>query len=326
MNFYATRGFLDAAAEVYFKDRTTAIEDVRIGEDVLRLLVVDGKKPITRLLFLDYHQPLAAHEVSDRVRPGRYAQLVSRGVIAAEDWDPSRSPQMVLAPLVDWSGFASFSEYYERLLTQYHGLVRDRERRARALISRHGDLVFTKDDVRADVLEAAAHWKGTQLRELGFPDYFEDPQTLQFFQALRERDLLVCSTLRAGGQLVSLWIGFEHDASWSGWVFAYDPAFRKYSVGHQLLIQMLRESHRLGHREFDFSAHAQDYKMFYATHGRVIGAIGKPTLKRATELYARKLLRDHRPDLFAKALRAKWALQSILRGRSGSSAMLENGH
>ena len=326
MNFYASRGFLDAAAEVYFKDRATAVEDVRIGEDVLRLLVVDGKKPVTRLLFLDYHQPLAAHEVSDRVRPGRYAQLVSRRVIAAQEWAPSRFPQMVLAPFVDWSRYSCFSEYYEQLLAQYHGLVRDRERRARALIARHGDIVFTKNDLSPDVLEAAQRWKGTQLRELGFPDYFENPQTMQFFEALRERQLLVCSSLRAGGQLVSLWIGFEHDAAWSGWVFAYDPGFRKYSVGHQLLIRMLEESVRLGHREFDFSAHAQDYKMFYATHGRLVGAIGKPTLKRATELFARNLLQEHRPELFAKALRAKWALQSALRRRPEPPAALEHGY
>ncbi|GAA0551277.1 CelD/BcsL family acetyltransferase involved in cellulose biosynthesis [Rhizomicrobium palustre] len=315
MNFYATPAFLDAAAAVYFKDRSAAIEDVRIGEDVLRLLVVDGKTIVTRLLFLDYHQPLAPHEIRKPVRAGRYAQSVSRGVMEAEDWKPELFADQELAPYVDLTRFDSFAAYYEHLLSLHHGLVRDRERRARALIAKHGALSFTYDDTRPDVITKAAQWKGDQLREFGFPDIFENPQTLEFFAELRKRERLVCSSLRAGERLVSAWIGFVQEASWSGWVFAYDPSLRKYSVGHQLLIRMIEESFRRQHREFDFSAVAQDYKMFYATHGRLIGAIGKPTLKRATELYARKILRQHRPELFAAMLRAKSAVQAALRRR-----------
>jgi hypothetical protein len=320
MNFYASQGFLDAVASVYFKGRSTTIENVRIGGDVLRLLVVDGKVIVTRLLFLDVHQPLAPSEINGPVRKGRFAQCVSRDVIAVDAWDAARYYGMELAPFVDWSEFASFGDFQKQLLTRNHGLIRDYERRRRSLALKHGDLDFTMNDQCADVLTSARQWKGQQLRKIGVPDYFEDPNTMVFLETLRERGVLLSSTLRAGGQLVSLWIGFVHEGSWSGWIFAYNPAFKKFSPGHQLLIRMLEESYRLGHREFDFSGCAQDYKLLYATHGRLIGDIGTPSPMRAVVLLVRDLLRKYTPRLFAMALRAKWFLEMAGRRRSSASA------
>jgi CelD/BcsL family acetyltransferase involved in cellulose biosynthesis len=104
------------------------------------------------------------------------------------------------------------------------------------------------DDQCDDVFALARQWKGQQLREMGFPDFFDAPQTLEFLEALRERGLLVSSTLRASGRLVSLWIGYVHEGSWSGWIFAYDPALKKFSPGHQLLIRMFEETFRAARR------------------------------------------------------------------------------
>lgn len=313
MNFYASQEFLEAAAAVYFKNRETAIENVRIGEDVLRLLVVDGRKIISRLMFLDFHKPLAPHEIQGKVRKGHYAPWVSRAVIAAQDWNEQTFQGRNLAPFVDWAQFESFDAYYEQLLARHHGLVRDRERRGRALAKQHGAVSFTRNDHRDDVLPLACAWKGQQLQEMGYPDIFDDPKTMEFFTTLRERGLLVSSTLRAGGRLASAWLGFIHDGIWSGWIFAYDPALKKHSAGHQLLMRMLEESARLGHKELDFSIGAADYKMFYASHGRVLANIGKPPVGRAAELFARKVLIENSPALFTAALRVKSFIANGLR-------------
>jgi len=286
MNFYASREFLDAAAAVHFAGRTTSIENVRIGDDVLRLLVVDGR-PITKLLFLDIHQPLAPAEIDGPVRQGRYARAVVRGVIEAAAWQPSAFAHFDLAPFVDWSGFTSFESYREWLLSRHRGLVRDRERRWRGLGKTHGAVVFTANDPADDVLDAARRWKSPQLRLAGHADCFDLPQTMPFLETLRNQGHLVCSTLRAGGTLVSLWLGFIHEGNWSGWIFAYDPAFHRYSVGHCLVMGMLEESFARGHREFDFSEGAEDYKLMYATHGRLLGEIGRPPLTRSAVVLAK---------------------------------------
>lgn len=289
MNFYASRDFLEAAAAVHFAGRSAAIENVRIGNEILRLLVVDGKTIVTELPFLDFHQPISAGEVDGPVRSGRYARSVARAVIAAEAFNPDDFPLNGLAPYVDWSGFETFEAYRAWLLQRHKGMVRDRERRWRSLAAKHGEIVFTANDAGDDVLPAARAWKSRQLAETGHPNWIERPENLAFLEALRARGRLVSSTLRVGGRLASVWIGFMHEGVWSGWVFAFDPALHKFSVGHCLVTRMLEESFRLGHHAFDFSEGAEAYKFIYATHARVLGDVGRPPLPRALVVAAKRV-------------------------------------
>jgi CelD/BcsL family acetyltransferase involved in cellulose biosynthesis len=235
------------------------------------------------------------------LRQGRHAEAVSRHVIERSEWHPARFPTCELAPFVDWSNFPDYDDYQNFLLKHHKSLIRDRERRGRSLAAAHGELLFTMNDEQPDVLECARRWKSQQLRESGLADYFAVPQTMEFLDELRSRGRLVCSTLRASGRLLSLWIGFVHDRSWSGWIFCYDPEFRKYSVGHQLLSAMLQESHHLRHREFDFSIGSEPYKMIYATHGRVLASIGQPPLGQRLVAFAKDGARTKTPRLFEAA-------------------------
>jgi GNAT superfamily N-acetyltransferase len=307
MNFYASPDYLDAVAAVYFRGRRTRIEDVRIGSDVLRLLVVDDRRIVTSHQFLDFHEPLPDSEIRTISREGRYAASVVRGIVERVEWNSGALRGFELAPYVDWSQFPDYADYKAYLLNHHKSLVRDRERRGRSLAAAHGELVFTMDDHRDDVFESAKCWKGRQLRESGLADYFSSPETIEFLKALRDKGVLVSSTLRASGRLLSVWIGFVHEGSWSGWIFCYDPDFRKYSVGHQLLNCMLEQSHRLGHREFDFSIGSEDYKMIYATHGRLLGSIGQRPVRQRFIAFAKDELRERSPRLFeaARALKKK---------------------
>jgi len=322
MNFYASREFLDAAAEVYFKGRQTAIEDVGIGPEVLRLLIVDGA-PVTKLLFLDVHQPLQSHEIRKPARQARFARHVARGVITSDE-SSDAAPSHQLAPFVDWSAFTTFDAYKHWLLSRHKGLVKDRERRGRSMAANHGALTFTIDDQADDVLPLAQLWKQEQLIATGHFDYFAAPHAQEFFAALRARGALVTSTLRTGGRLAAIWIGFIHDRVWSGWVFTYDPAFKKYSAGHQLLSFMLEESFARGHREFDFSEGGEDYKMIYATHARLLGDLGHPPLLRSLTAFAKDTLHRLNPKWLRAARNFVHRLRSIgtkplpQPGRAGS--------
>lgn len=304
MNFYASRDFLETAASAFFPHRDTAIADVAIGGEVLRLLLVDGR-PQTRMLFLDMHQSLTAEEIETPVIKGRYARQVVRGLAPCDGIFPPG--EAIPAPFVDWSGFADFATYHSLLLSRQKRRVRDLERRGRGLAAQYGELTFTFDDTAPDVLAGAKAWKSRQLQETGHHDFFADPHTLAFFEILRDRGRLVASTLRSGGRLASLWLGFIHEGSWSGWIFAYEPAFGKYSPGHLLLIRMLEESFRRGHREFDFSEGGEEYKLLYATHARLLGDLGRPPVLRAMKLAAKHGLKQLSPRLFS-------ALKDLRRG------------
>ena len=277
MNFFASSAYLAVFADVYFDGRQTRVADIRIGEEVLRLLVVDEREVAGDVPFLDYHLPLRPGEFGQVERRRAYLPRVARGIVSSQQRQPIPSG-FIESPYVDWSLFASYGEYLARRKADHRSAVREHERLKRRLAERYGDPEFTVNDKRGDVLKLAMEWKSERFRETGESDLFADARNIRFFELLRERGLLVATTLRASGRLLSVWLGFIHDGVWSGWIFAYDPApeLRQYSLGHQLLQSMLAHSFASGHREFDFSVGGQDYKWKYATHARLVGPLGTP--------------------------------------------------
>ena len=119
---------------------------------------------------------------------------------------------------------------------------------------------------------------------------------------LYARGLLRASTLRAGGQLLAVWLGAVYQQRWSGWVFAFNPkpAFNRFSLGRQLLYPMLQESHRAGHAEFDFSIGMEFYKLNFATHVRPMGLAGHPPVSERATTAVKQLLRTS-PWCYEKA-------------------------
>jgi CelD/BcsL family acetyltransferase involved in cellulose biosynthesis len=61
---------------------------------------------------------------------------------------------------------------------------------------------------------------------------------------------------------------------------------------------MLEQSHKLKHREFDFSVGAEDYKMMYATHVRILGPVGRPALGQRMRSWAKEEVKRQVPNLF----------------------------
>lgn len=320
MNFYASLEFLGVVADTYFEGKPTTIENVRVGSEVLRLLVVDGKTPITGSQFLDYHAPLRENEIGTIDREVPYAERVARGVVEQVHWEGGTYSDFTPAPYLDWSMFPSFEEYRTFIRARRKGKVQKLERLRRQLVENVGELVFCSNDQQDDVIDLAIRWKSSQLRDSGVPDYFANPQNVEFFHRLRASSLLKSSTLRsADGRLLSIWLGFEYDNIWSGWIFTYDrdPEIGHYSPGHQLVLSMLEESKRKQNREFDFSIGSNDYKWVYATHVRLLDALGRPPVQQRiltlTKREAKKLL-SYSPTLHHVGRTVRRALRNY--GRS----------
>ncbi len=172
-------------------------------------------------------------------------------------------------------------------------------------------MAFTENDENGDVFEFARRWKSRQLLETGHKDLFASPKNIAFFDRLRERKLLTSSTVRVAGRLAAVWLGFIYEGGWSGWIFTYDPEFRKYSVGHQLINFMMERSHQLKHREFDFSIGAEDYKFLYATHVRVVGTAGRLPMRLRILAGAKKELKERSPGLWKVARSVKRELNKF---------------
>lgn len=269
-NFFSSDAYLGAVASVYFPGREARAEKFTVGDDNFRLLVIDGRA-ITKCPFLDYHTPApGAHR-----RTGLYLGSVAKDSVAVTGPAPTvfdGSP----APYINWTRVASWEAYQELLKTRAKGLMADAARRRRQLERDLGQLTFTVHDDSDEAIEKGFAWKRDQFAN----NHIFDEKGLQFFYELRRRGVLVASTLRANGRLLAVWLGYIHEAAWSGWIFSHDPgeALKKYSTGRQLLHSMLEESYRRKHWQFDFSIGGEPYKWMYATHYRVCGPIGPPPL------------------------------------------------
>lgn len=290
-SFYTSPAYLALVRDVYFAGHETQVKDVRVQGKVFRLLVVDGDALATEIPFLDYHEPLLPEEAVEPETRRGFLRWVSSGVVSKKGWKATEHPGAEPAPYVDFTGFPTFAGYLEHVKSREGGsVIKEQERRRRRLAEDVGPLEFQVDDRGDDVFPLAQKWKSQQLRDTGATDWFSVPKNVEFLRLARERGVMKSSTLRAGGRLLSVWMGFQHDGLWSGWVFAFDhdPALKKYSVGQQLLRSMLEESHGLGHRQFDFSIGDEDYKWMYATHARILGPVGVAPLRERTVKLAKQ--------------------------------------
>jgi hypothetical protein len=294
MNFYASSEYLQVVADVYFHGQSTRIGCVAIGNEILRVLIVDEREVVTEVPFLDYHIPLNAGEAHHVERKRAFAPWVAQAAVTREDWPATERDGLEPAPYVDWSGFESYDRYLAALRSEHKDRLSEHGRLRRRLAERHGILAFCFNDERKDVLDLAVQWKRQQFAETGADDVFVDPRNLRFFEILRDRGLLVASTLRASGRLLAVSLGFVHDGVWSGWILAYDhdPDLRHYSLGNQLLQSMLPHGFASGHREFDFSIGGHSYKWLYATHARVLGPLGRPSRKPRPPVSVRAITRS----------------------------------
>jgi hypothetical protein len=277
INLYSEPAFLGVVADVYHAGRPCRVRDYVVGDEVFRLLEVDGVGALTSQRFIDMHESLGRlHAPGHRLGSLPRLEGVALPAVRLDefserpDWRDASG-----APTTLWEGFATWADYLA-LLQSRQGVGEDR-RRARRLAERVGPLEFRVDDSDTDVLSTAFEWKSRRDLSLGRADMLADGTHRRFFHELRARGLLRASTLRGGdGQLLALWLGAVHGARWSGWIFGFnpDPALSRFSLGQQLLYPMLEHSYQSGHSEFDFSIGLEPYKLKFATHVRPLAMAG----------------------------------------------------
>ena len=278
MNFYASQPFLDTVARVYFPHQRSRIQDFEVEGKVYRLLVVGSGRVITRWSFLDYCEPIQPDNVHEPVRRKLFIPNAVHGIVSMQDW-ASRSDEYgayMPAPFVDFAEYPNYKDYLSFLMKRSKDRFKKNYRLRERLAEDFGQLQFCANDDEPDVLEKSLEWKSAQLRDTGLPDLFRKPENRQFYYELKRRGVLLSSTLRANGRLLSSWLGYIHEGYWSGWIFTYDhdPALKKYSLGWQLMDSLLQDCHEKQLKGFDFSVGHSDYKMTYGTHVRLLGSVG----------------------------------------------------
>lgn len=313
MNIFTTDAFLETAGASFFPDRKRRIEVCRLSGQRLRLLVLDGTEVVGRMPFYDFPQPLddvqgpVDREIFHLPRTVlRTVELHGEPQGKIEGTQPS--------PYIDWKKHDTWAGFQAMWKANPLPKSYDGARQRRRLEREVGPIRFELDDTRPEVFDACVQWKSSQYVASGFPDMFANPRNITFFRRLRERGVLMVSSLCAGDSLLAVHFGSWHDQRFGWWIPTYDPKFSRFSPGRVMLDELMKASFDRGDREFDFLIGDESYKFLYATHNRVIGAVGNPPLKEVIFSKAKatvKALLSTSPKALelARSLQRKWVTE-----------------
>lgn len=294
MNIFSTDLFLETLGETFFPERRRSIELFRVGGQTLRLLVLDGHEVVRAAPFYDFPQALEDGPHSGAKPLGYFPRAVLRTRPAAPNEPLAEGEQA--SPYLDWSYYPTV-EGFDVWLASNHGKTGDPRIKHRKLEKALGPLTFHYDDPRPEVFNLCIQWKAAQYVASGYENLFAREACVQLFRRLRERGVLVISSLQAGDRIVAAHLGTLHAGRQTYWLPSYDVELARFSPGRLLLEDMLRESLSRKHVEFDFLIGNEGYKYLYATHERIIGPVGTPALmERATieaRRFAKKTLAKH---------------------------------
>ncbi len=329
MDFFASDIFLTALARDYHRASTYAFKTYALEGQQVRLVEIDGGRPVTDGPFYDYVKPLPA-EVPAQDPAGSpsqgtvsYLPRLVTSVIALQDRDPESSLPLFAqepAPLIVWERFSTWEDYLALLSGRSRNLLAAQRKKLRRMTDAFGDPVFTFDDRDPAALDSCIGWKIGQYE--GGHETLEDPRALLMLKALYRDGHLVVSTLRLEGRCVAVHAGFVWEDDYLDVLSAYDPAVAVYGVGRELRMRLLEHSYRLGHRSFDLLLGTESYKWYYATHLQLVESYGTPPLARRVRDTAQRAVKQRlmalSPQLFYRAKKLVIAGRRQVRGRAGS--------
>lgn len=301
MGFFSDEAFLESAVAAFHPGERARIACADVDGTTIRTAILGRGRALVDCPFLDYFEPLDAR--AEESAP--FVPRAARGVVDVDAWRPDAAAPHV-APVVDWSRFASFDDYAAYARARFGASFSFAERKRRKLERDLGRVDFVADDRDPAALELAFRWKSAQYARTDLVDAFASTRTRALFEGLRRSGALRVATLRAGGRVAAVHLGAVHDGRFLYWVPAHPEGLAACSPGTVLLCDLLRWSRAQGHRWFDFLLGDESYKLTFATHAVRVGPVGKaPLLARAWPPLRALLVRPIRaaPPLYA-ALRS----------------------
>ncbi|MFK7918040.1 MAG: GNAT family N-acetyltransferase [Ilumatobacter sp.] len=306
MHFFSTPTFLAAAQAADPELAGARPTDVRVrGHGRYRVLGTTKGRLFPSLPFVDYLVALDDSDPSvestadvrhldnvvlDELTVDEFARHQRNDGLEATDpiLTDGQGGRRTVSPYVEWHSFSSFEEYITRARSSSKRAFRETRRKV-SLVERELGIqpTFTYDDPDPGRFEQCLRWKAQQYLTTGNSDLIAaGAGTLM--RELRDADQLVISTLCAGDRLLAAHIGFVDNNVFHYWLPAYDDTAAKAAPGVRLLELMLAASFERNHAAFDFLEGQEAYKFSYATHVRVVGTIGTPSLALATVRRSRR--------------------------------------
>jgi hypothetical protein len=294
MNVFSEDDFLNAFIKTYFPEQEVTIELFELEGKVWRLPSSTSGEPINKLFELvDFFEPLDTNSIGTQFSGKKvdYLPRVSQKIVSHSEWvKQDFNPNFYVAPTIFWSFFGSWKDFTNYVQQRQPKLFSDSYRRQRKLERELGPIQFTSNDRRPEVLEIFFHWKQEQLQRQNLPDRFTNSERISFFKELSDKGLLLTSSLSTEKHLLATCVGLLHRERFYFWNTAYNPTFSQYSPGRLLLHFLLEQSFKLQQKEFNLLWGDQDYKLYYATHIRLIEDIGRRPFSRRLRHFLKGIL------------------------------------
>ncbi len=287
MNIYSSIPFIEAFGKAFFSGISLQPGDFLLQNQTWRLPTLPNGKPITTSGFIDFFEPVPSFHGQTTKRTVPQIARVSHDLVTTQEWfNRNLYLPYEASPLIDWTSFVSWDAFTNHVISKRSNIFSDTKRCKRKLEKDLGSVKFIWQDTRPEAFFSCIKWKSEQY--LTCQDAFNKPENVLFFQELAKNGLLVVSSLSAGDKILAAHLG----AFWQGrfylWIPAYNAQYASYSPGRLMMQSIMEYSYYEGHKEFDFLIGGEDYKWNYATHTRLIAAIGG--LNTSTKIWLKKQL------------------------------------
>ena len=257
--------------------------------------IIAGDKPVTSRVWLDYLEPgdIEAHQTV------RYLPRVVLTKVDAQLWQDELATVAAAngdqaAPLIDFTAFATQTDL-ETMIRQRNGRqTKTLERLHRKTERELGPVRYQPVDPDPTAFDDLITWKRLHYARTGVGDPFAVRENIELFRSLYRAGVLEIASLRAGNRLLAAIALVTLQGRTYYWMPSYDTEVAVLSPGNALLNWLIFHSYERGDHEFDFMLGNEGSKFHYATHVRVIGAVGSvPVARRIRRLAGeakRKLL------------------------------------
>lgn len=310
MNLFSNEPFLHVLNETYFPNEKLVFQDFHINDQVWRMPVRPNGEIITQWPFLDFYEPIES-DPSSLPKRKIYINRASLGKVSADEWFANKYEYAYkAAPTIDWSMFPSWQDYEQFIARHNSQHFPGTEKLKRKIVRNLGAFAYLRHDPRPETLKACFDWKSLQFPAIKAS--LDDPKTLEFFNNLIAKRLVLVSSLSAGGVLLAVNVCAYENKRFYSWISAYNPAHSKYGTGRILLDYLMRDSYINGDTEYDFFLGNETYKWTYATHTRLIGEIAG--LNPFTKTWVKEKLLAH-PDALLKIKSTLNGLKTLYKGK-----------
>jgi CelD/BcsL family acetyltransferase involved in cellulose biosynthesis len=306
MDFFASDIFLTAVAKDFYGAKHYRFKTYGIKGHSVRLVEVNGKRPVVSGPFYDFVKPLASEEKPDEAL-GFIPKIVT-STVQLDDEAPlegTKATSQDPAPLIVWDKFPTWDDYEALLYRRSKALLSNLRKRRNKLQRDYGEITFCFEDHNSTAFDLLCAWKKEQYE--GGNETLENPRAVAMLRNLFNDGHLILSTLKAGDRYISVKAGFVWQQHYLSLMPAYDPEFAKYGIGKDLLLRTLEHRYRMGDKYFDFLQGAELYKFDYATHLQIIDSLGKPpmglVLRTRTERAVKAALMRLGPTTFYRVKR-----------------------